>query len=284
MQKLPLVSFIITSYRQEQFIEAALTAALRQDYTGDMEILVSDDASPDNSWEVIQHTLRHTKPISNRFTINAFQQKKNLGIGGNFAFLHSQCKGDIIINADGDDISLPNRVSVVVDTFLRHPDLLLVDSNYSFLCGTSVIEHEDSEQFIRLVPYFRGKAVSNGCARAIKKQLIDLYPPISSTCPTEDSILVFRALITEKKEPKALRISNALVQYRIHDAQVSNAANIRKMSRWAIFRQMVSDTRYAAKHHYIALRNYLPLCLYLGRYGIAARLQNNTLWRRIRKH
>ncbi len=284
MQKLPLVSFIIATYRQEQFIEAALTAALRQDYPGDMEILVSDDASPDNTYEVIQHTLRHTQSHSNRFIINTFQQKKNLGIGGNVAFLHSKCKGDIIIGAGGDDISLPHRVSAVVDTFLRYPDLLIVDSNYSFLCDTTVIEHKDSEQFTRLMPYLRGKAGLSGCTRAIRKQLIDIYPPISSSCPTEDSILVFRALITEKEEPKALRISDTLVHYRIHDAQVSSAANIRKINRQAIFQQMVSDTRYAAKHHYIALRNYLPLCLYLGRYGIAARLQNNTLWRRIRKH
>lgn len=61
MQKLPFVSFIIATYRQEQFIEAALTAALQQDYQGDMEILISDDASPDNTWDVIQCML-HTPP------------------------------------------------------------------------------------------------------------------------------------------------------------------------------------------------------------------------------
>ena len=48
----PLVSFCLLCYNQRQWIGAALEAAFAQTYRP-LEIVISDDASTDRSWEII---------------------------------------------------------------------------------------------------------------------------------------------------------------------------------------------------------------------------------------
>ena len=68
----PLVSILITSYNRARWIGQAIESAMAQDYEN-LEIIISDDGSTDNSHEVIN---KYTNDPRIRYSRN----EKNLGI------------------------------------------------------------------------------------------------------------------------------------------------------------------------------------------------------------
>lgn len=277
----PFVSLFITTYCQENFVAEALESAFRQDYAGDMEIIVSDDASTDTTWDVIQNVV--SKNLHSRFHVVLHRNDSNLGIGGNVAYCLKIAGGKYIIGAAGDDISLPNRVSTIVSAYIYSPQALLIDSNYSFLCGKSICLHADSEQRYSLKEFLHAKVSLNGCTRSINKCLVDAFPPISIGCPTEDSVLILRAFLLGNTCYSVLKIRETLVHYRISSHQVSSSENIGKINRLKIFEQYRKDIWFAIFHGYISLKYVPALLIFLYHYGIAAMLQKSKLWSILRK-
>ena len=53
----PLLTFGVCAYKQEQFIREAVEAALAQTYSP-LEIILSDDCSPDRTFEIMQEWPR----------------------------------------------------------------------------------------------------------------------------------------------------------------------------------------------------------------------------------
>ena len=49
----PLISFVLLAYKQEKYIREAVEGAFAQTYSP-LEIILSDDASPDGTFEIIQ--------------------------------------------------------------------------------------------------------------------------------------------------------------------------------------------------------------------------------------
>ena len=106
----PFVSFCITSHNQCEYALLALKAAIAQDYQN-MEIIVADDASTDGSAEALQRYAIE----SGRNNVRILTSETNLDRMKNFERLFLAARGELIIEADGDDISEPNRVSRIVE-------------------------------------------------------------------------------------------------------------------------------------------------------------------------
>lgn len=87
------VSICILCYNNAATIKEAVAWSKAQ-IGLDNEIIVSDDASTDNSWEVIQSIKG----------IKAIRQDKNLGCGENLNKITAAAKHDILIYLCGDDI------------------------------------------------------------------------------------------------------------------------------------------------------------------------------------
>lgn len=279
MKHYPKISFLMPTYNQELYVEDAIMGAFAQDYLGEMEIIISDDASKDNTWEIIQRTIIKNK---SSFDVHAFRNEQNLGIGGNVARLCSYATGSIFVFAAGDDISYSHRVSMVVEKMLLTDNIYLLDSNCDFLCDHTIITHSGRNTHYSLQHLLNNTIELNGCARAIRRTIIDSFPSIHQNCPTEDSVFVLRALLLGNGKQSAAIIDEALIQYRIHDSRVSNAQNIRKINRKYIAKQYLSDIIFAIRSRYISTRYFVPLIIYIARYNIAAMLQSNKIWRKIR--
>ena len=72
----PLVSFFVTAYRQEHLVRASIEAAFAQTWSP-LEILLSDDCSPDGTFAVMQEmAAAYSGP--HRVILN--RNPKNLGI------------------------------------------------------------------------------------------------------------------------------------------------------------------------------------------------------------
>ncbi len=100
----PLVTIGIPCYNASSTITRAITSALSQDWPN-TEIIIVDDASTDNSAEIVRQC------ISDNPEIHFLRQKTNTGPAGVRNTILKQAKGEFIAFFDDDDQSLPNRIS-----------------------------------------------------------------------------------------------------------------------------------------------------------------------------
>ena len=108
--KAPKVSIICLCYNQAQFVKQALDSVLAQSYTN-IELIIVDDASPDNSQEVIQHW------IDNKGEVTFLPFKENVGNTRAFNQGLKLASGQYVIDLSGDDLLCPNRVEAQVAFF-----------------------------------------------------------------------------------------------------------------------------------------------------------------------
>ena len=111
----PLVSVCLLCYNQESYIEATVRAMLAQTYSP-LEIIVSDDCSTDGTWAVLQ---RIKEKYKGPHQLVIHRNEQNQRIIRNLCTAMNLAHGELIVKADGDDISLPNRVEVLVSHWLK---------------------------------------------------------------------------------------------------------------------------------------------------------------------
>jgi glycosyltransferase involved in cell wall biosynthesis len=224
----PLISFLITCYNQEAFIREAIEGALNQTYSP-LEIIVSDDCSKDGTFEVAQKTANDYK---GPHVIRLNRNQKNLGIGGNHNQAMALCRGELVIGAGGDDISLPERTASIVHAWndsgrkahILYSRCVIIDENGSpvgEMVGASVPERElrlvhergDIKGFIR-----RRRPHVTGCAYATSRKLTTLFGPMPGNVTYEDTALCFRTLLAGGL---FTFIDAPLVKYRRHGHNVT---------------------------------------------------------------
>lgn len=99
----PLVSVIALCYNHERFVKEAIESVLSQTYSN-IELIVVDDASNDNSHNVIEQ-------LSKEYTqIKYIPLERNIGSCAAFNTGYKASKGDFIIDFATDDILLPTRI------------------------------------------------------------------------------------------------------------------------------------------------------------------------------
>jgi glycosyltransferase involved in cell wall biosynthesis len=112
MQNTPLVTVICLCYNHSKYVIESLNSVINQTYPK-IEIIIADDASTDNSKEVIADWLLKYPEIP--FISN----KINLGNTKTFNKALQHAKGKYIIDLAADDILLPECVEKQIDTFLN---------------------------------------------------------------------------------------------------------------------------------------------------------------------
>ena len=110
----PLVSIILFSYNQENFITEAVESLLNQTYSP-LEIILSDDCSKDDTFNRMK---RLAKAYKGPHKVKLNHNKKNLGVIAHMNKALNLTKGELIFAAAGDDISLPERCEKVVSYWL----------------------------------------------------------------------------------------------------------------------------------------------------------------------
>ena len=108
----PLVSVICLCYNHRRFVREAVESVLNQSYKN-LQIIVADDASTDNSVEAIQ-SLKATYP-----SIELLLLPKNLGNCKAFNEALKLVNGEFVIDFSTDDAMMPNRIERQVAFFGR---------------------------------------------------------------------------------------------------------------------------------------------------------------------
>lgn len=130
----PLVSILTPTYNQEQYIGACIESVINQTYQN-WEMLIIDDDSTDNTWNVVQAYAKkepRIHPIK-----QSHKGMWRLSEGYNHALEKSS--GEIIAFLDGDDIWVTKKLEIQVPMHLSENYLLsfgqikLIDNNGDFI-------------------------------------------------------------------------------------------------------------------------------------------------------
>lgn len=195
-----MVTILLMVYNQEKYISEAVRSVLNQDY-GSLEVIISDDCSTDSTWSIIEECVSgYRGPHS--LVLN--RNKKNLGLIGHLNLLNSLASGDLIVYAAGDDISLPNRVSLHAACFYSDPERVCtihspvykLDAN-GRCHGVWEPRFKSSELNAVESVYLLGKEFANviGATHSWSKRMMDFYGPITNDNVYEDSVIYFRSAL-----------------------------------------------------------------------------------------
>ncbi len=115
MSKGPLVSIIMSVHNGEPSLSKSINSITIQTYEN-MEILIMDDGSTDNSNKILEESANSDKRIK------VFQNTENIGLTKSLNLLIEETKGDFIARQDADDISNQYRIEKQLD-FMKINDL-----------------------------------------------------------------------------------------------------------------------------------------------------------------
>ncbi len=118
------VSVIMPTYNREAYISEAIQSVLNQTYS-DFELLIIDDASTDNTKEIINNFIRNDPRI--HYLMN--NGKKGVSSARNTGFKHS--KGKFITFLDSDDCWNIDNLKLKIEILNTHPDIDAILSDTS---------------------------------------------------------------------------------------------------------------------------------------------------------
>jgi len=235
----PLVSVLIASYNYAQFIEEAIDSVLGQTYT-DIEVIVCDDGSKDDSRAVIERCARRDARVK-----AVFNRHHGEVMTTNDAY--EACCGEIICLLDADDWFRPTKVETITRHFFDHPESGLVVHPMTLIdvAGREIHTIPFMNQFeagwiaervIRRGGRWRYMPTSG---LSLRRELAELLLPVPETAKTSDGFIYTLAPLLS---PVSF-VPEVLAAYRLHDASFSRRGRNADQARRAMaFRAAFVET------------------------------------------
>jgi len=243
----PSVSVLITCFNYGAYVGQAIESALEQTYPP-AEIIVSDDASHDNSCEVVESY------ISRGYAIR-LQRNPHGGMAANLNAAYRNSSADVICLLDADDTFLPGKIEAMVNAFRAHPAAGFAIHRASLV---------DNQKRARGVYPLLSALPSGDCAQstydnagilmglppttnlALRRELADrIFPiPVEYTGYAEQMIHRMAPLMTE-----LCAVDAPLAHWRLHGHNDQNSARI---TPHRLERELhIMDSLWLEQKHYI---------------------------------
>lgn len=178
MTKYPLVTIGIPNYNYGHYILEALESAVNQTYPN-LEILVVDDCSTDNSIEIIEKWLSEYR---GNVRIELIKNKQNKGLSKICNLILNKCRGIYFQILDADDIFKNDKLINQVSVMNEAETIALVYSNMMLIDELGQVKEEDYFTRIR----YNENAMPSGM---VFKELFDFnfipYPLIRTKLARE---------------------------------------------------------------------------------------------------
>lgn len=171
----PTVSVALATYNGARYIDEQLDSLLAQT-APPFELVVSDDGSTDD-------TLARMRAFAARapFPVRILDKTVRLGFADNFLHAAEQCRGDLIVFCDQDDVWQPGKIAVARDRIIADGSLLtmhrleLVDAELNHIgiydqgiAGDTVFEP------LGIDPYY----VGSGNSMLFRRELLQVFPRV----------------------------------------------------------------------------------------------------------
>lgn len=219
MNKQPLISVIIPVYNGERWIHQACVSIIKQTYKN-WELIVVDDGSLDNTYEILQKLSKSHTSIRSIHTENGGVCKaRNIGL--------DEAQGEYIAFLDADDLLATDALEKMYNAInTQQADIVAgardnINSNGDLLgcpyqketgvlIGTKALEYSLKDHPSSYTVW----------GKLYKKSLIEDIRFVEGKRVNEDSFFVFQCYL---KRPKVVLIDDIVVHYRITDNSASRA-------------------------------------------------------------
>lgn len=114
---MPEVSVIMPSYNHSPFLRKSIESVLNQDFA-DLELIIVDDASSDDSADIIKEYLRRDRRVG------AIIHGRNMGISRTVNDGIAAASGNYIALTASDDVWKSNKLSVQMEAFKNYPNVV----------------------------------------------------------------------------------------------------------------------------------------------------------------
>lgn len=224
----PLLTFALVACNQERFIGEAVRGALSQTYSP-LQIVLSDDASSDGTFEVMRGmSAAYRGP--NKIVLN--RNVTNEGLANHVNRIARMAKGELVVAAAGDDISLPERTTVLFEAWNstgRNAHCLHSRVTHIGESGKPIAPpawepvaaptHCIQTEEITLARYIETQQPEVfGCACAWSPTLFKVFGELPEDVIHEDNAIVLRSLMLGP----LVFVDTPLVEYRLHQTNIFN--------------------------------------------------------------
>lgn len=210
----PLVTFALFAYNQEQYIREAIEGAFSQAYEP-LEIILSDDCSSDLTFEIMQEMAA---AYQGPHQVIVRQSDENRGLFNHILEVAQNSRGEFIVVAAGDDISLPERTSAVIPHF-KDKEVLALSSDEIVIDENGKIQENDKSRFKqRDIWYRKNNSWLFGATEVFRSNFLKAIPLSTNKIMLEDMMF---PLLIKARGGKSLRLKIPLIKYRHHSSNIS---------------------------------------------------------------
>ncbi len=217
----PLVTFALFAYNQERYIREAVEGALSQTYSP-LEVILSDDCSTDRTFDCIQEMVAAYR---GPHQVVVRRNATNVGIGGHVNRVVEASRGELLVVAGGDDVSLPQRTGRVVEYLQSETEVFSVYSDAIVISESGralkTMQFPLSRELTQPALFVRrGLRGVPGFAQAFRRAVFERFGPLHERLVHEDSVIPFRALLLGRVG----RLGEVLVHYRLNPSSIMRTA------------------------------------------------------------
>jgi glycosyltransferase involved in cell wall biosynthesis len=195
----PLATLVVMTYNQRNIAGNTIQSCLDQSYAP-LEIIISDDASTDGTWDVIETIAKN---YNGPHTLITNRNEENLGLAAHMNKIMTLSSGILIVACAGDDICLPTRVERLLETWLKAPDSTkAISSSY---ISMSLEGHDESVVSASMRRRWTAEPTASdiingntwcvGATMAWHRDVFDYFGPIPADAPHEDTFILLRAAL-----------------------------------------------------------------------------------------
>ncbi len=136
------ISFCISVYNVEDYIEKTIQSIIGQKHLYNFEIIIIDDCSTDNSFTICEKFSRENN------NIQLYKNEKNMGVSYSRNFAIKNSKGKYIWFIDGDDLLYPNSISLLLDNAYKNDCDVLIGNYINIKENENNIFEKQANEFI----------------------------------------------------------------------------------------------------------------------------------------
>lgn len=244
---MPLVSIITPSYNSKRFILDAINSLIDQTES-DFEVLIVDDASPDNSADFIEHVLPDDRFILIRLS-------KNVGAAEARNIALKNAKGRYIAFLDSDDTWYPQKLEKQL-AFMKAKDAAFSFTSYEVVDeGGKIVKNKISVPDVIDRAGYLGNTIIGCLTVIIDRSKIKNELQMPNLRSSHDMALWADVL---EDVHKAYGLNEVLASYRL--VGTSNTSNKFRAAKevWSVYRDylklnILSSTVYFVKYSINAL-------------------------------
>jgi glycosyltransferase involved in cell wall biosynthesis len=215
------------TYQHENYIRDAVGGVLMQEGDFDIELIIGDDCSSDDTGNIIKDIINnHPKG----HIIKYHRHKKNIGLTPNFAWALHKCKGNFIAICDGDDYwTDPYKLQKQLDFLEANSTVVLTHHLYKDIDSSGTIISEKKTPFTSTLMF---------------RNVISKMPNMRD-CPNPDQFL-YTFLSLEGDFKYLDHIGHSVRRYHVGGVMSMQSLTVklqRQVKTWSIIYEVFKDTK-----------------------------------------